>query len=775
MSHARLIIKAGLRYNLGAMPAESSVRDVCMAKHLIENRPRPKILNVSLSLAALFLFLAGFLWYATDWYESRVIADEKARVEREIAPYGQDLANQVQRRVSPLNAITAFSASNMNNPDFESSFQGFSAGLFYNVNGLKALEVAPDMVIRYIYPIEGNEAAMNLNLLTDPRKNVRDDTKTTISVKKAALFGPYDLIQGGKGIVAREPIYNPDKTLWGLSTVVMLIDPIFADAHTGNISDYLRTGVKDSAGRVLYGSEQAFSTDSITYEIAVPNGKWVLAARPKVGWSALAAPRVSLAFWAGAAVVFLLLLIFVIIAANRQTLAYSVWARTRELENMNRLYAVLSGLNAAISRTGDRSDLFNSISRIVVEEGRFAMSWIGVVDKATDEIIPVTRFGRTEGFFDDLKISSRGAPEEQGPIASAIRRGKLIVSDDIEHDPTTAPWKKRALDLGFKAGAAIPFFDRGKIAGAMMIYADSPGIFTSDMMSLLVEIESSLTFGLNHLADIADRKAAEEAVINALNDTELKVKERTAELVVANERLQELDRLKSIFIATMSHELRTPLNSIIGFSSILLNEWVGPLSDEQKQNISTVLRSGKHLLALVNDIIDISKIEAGKVPIAITKFTLADAIKEVDDMLRHDAEEKKLLLNIDVEDTEMVTDRRRFIQCVTNLISNAIKFTETGGITVAAGPGAGEQVQVRVSDTGIGIQKKDLARLFKPFERIETPDHEQPPGTGLGLYLSKKIIETILLGTVTAESDGAHGSVFTMTVRGKREDLETGG
>src|SRR6185369_16763356 len=169
------------------------------------------------------------------------------------------------------------------------------------------------------------------------------------------------------------------------------------------------------------------------------------------------------------------------------------------------------------------------------------------------------------------------------------------------------------------------------------------------------------------------------------------VQERTAELEDANYRLREIDHLKSMFIASMSHELRTPLNSIIGFSSILLDEWVGPMNDEQKENLAIVLRAGKHLLSLINDVIDVSKIEAGLIEINPEEFELHDVISEVTASLQKEIEGKGLKLQVASIRLKMHTDRRRLLQCVLNLLSNAVKYTEKGTIYIGANLVAGSR------------------------------------------------------------------------------------
>ncbi|HMK43387.1 MAG TPA: PAS domain S-box protein [Dissulfurispiraceae bacterium] len=239
------------------------------------------------------------------------------------------------------------------------------------------------------------------------------------------------------------------------------------------------------------------------------------------------------------------------------------------------------------------------------------------------------------------------------------------------------------------------------------------------------------------------------------------------ELAKANEKLMEVDLLKSMFIASMSHELRTPLNSIIGFSSILLHGWRGQLNDEQREDLGIINRAGKHLLALINDVIDVSKIEAGKLDSRIEAFDVAGVIHEAVEFHRRDIEQKGLDLRVVAEPCSIHTDRRRLLQSVMNLISNAVKFTEKGAIEIRSGEyvdGAMKYVEIAVGDTGIGIKQEDMPKLFSSFMRIDSPLRAVVPGTGLGLYLTRKLVADILKGSLTAESRYGEGSTFIIRV-----------
>ncbi|MDD3407896.1 MAG: ATP-binding protein, partial [Methanomicrobium sp.] len=255
-------------------------------------------------------------------------------------------------------------------------------------------------------------------------------------------------------------------------------------------------------------------------------------------------------------------------------------------------------------------------------------------------------------------------------------------------------------------------------------------------------------------------KEAKSELKKAHDNLEIKVMERTSELAEANEHLKELDRLKSMFIASMSHELRTPLNSIIGFTVILLRGWSGEINEEQKKQLRIIENSSKHLLSLINDVIDISKIEAGKIELSISSFDLIPILKEIILSFRETAQEQNITLKEDFPKSLTVCgDERRTKQVIINLISNAIKFTDEGSVFIKAGRD-GDNFFISVKDTGIGMPEDKIDSLFRPFARITT-EGRLTEGTGLVLYLSQKIANS-LGGRIDVKSTLGHGSEFTM-------------
>lgn len=228
--------------------------------------------------------------------------------------------------------------------------------------------------------------------------------------------------------------------------------------------------------------------------------------------------------------------------------------------------------------------------------------------------------------------------------------------------------------------------------------------------------------------------------------------------------LQQANRMKSEFLATMSHELRTPLNGIIGFSELLIDEKPGPVNVKQKEYLDLILGSGRHLLQLINDVLDLSKVEAGRMELHPEAFSLRGAVEEVCSVIAAPANHKHIVLcNAVAATLDAVTlDRRKFVQVLYNLLSNAVKFTEEGGkVSVLADSPHQNVLRVRVCDTGIGISRNDLGRLFVEFQQLDRGATRRYGGTGLGLALTKKIVE-FQGGSIQVDSEPGKGSVFTV-------------
>lgn len=278
------------------------------------------------------------------------------------------------------------------------------------------------------------------------------------------------------------------------------------------------------------------------------------------------------------------------------------------------------------------------------------------------------------------------------------------------------------------------------------------------------------------------------SIAEAMRRAQARAKQAMEQAEAANVRLAEASCAKSDFLANMSHELRTPLNSVIGFSEVLQDELFGTLNEKQKEYINDILGSGKHLLDLINDILDLSKVEAGKLELELSTFSLKDALNAAMSMFKEKAMKHNLKLDLEIEpeaDAEIEADERKLRQIMFNLLSNAAKFTPDGGSvhvaarlvsslsfqvlslnlkpeTLTLNPNA-DFIEVSVSDTGIGIKPEDIPKLFQEFMQLESAYTKEYAGTGLGLALTKKLVE-LHGGKIWVESEFGKGSRFVFMI-----------
>jgi PAS domain S-box-containing protein len=284
--------------------------------------------------------------------------------------------------------------------------------------------------------------------------------------------------------------------------------------------------------------------------------------------------------------------------------------------------------------------------------------------------------------------------------------------------------------------------DEGKISGEFPCINNEGKLFYLEVNAIITPDKRFIVIGM----DITEKKKTED------------------EMLRAKVAAENANRIKSEFLANMSHELRTPLNSIIGFSDMLLDEIPGEINDKQSQYIYNISQSGKHLLNIINEILDISKIESGKMKlykekVALMKYT------ELYSTIKHLADKKNIdiKISLDSEENYVSADRAKLKQILFNLTSNAIKFTENGGDVIINTSTNEKFVHISVIDTGIGIPKEGLKRLFTPFMQLDSSEARKYEGTGLGLALSKELVE-LHGGSIWAESEPGKGSNFTFTL-----------
>lgn len=435
-----------------------------------------------------------------------------------------------------------------------------------------------------------------------------------------------------------------------------------------------------------------------------------------------------------------------------------------KIRAVTRTYLVLSSINQSIVRVREKQTLYNETCRIAVEEGGFFMAWIGLLDSQTKKVIPVAYSGFQGEYLNTLNIDLNDEKLRQGPTGRAIESGVYYIANDIANNPEMIPWRENALKLGCKSSAAFPIVVADKPIGAFMLYSKKQFFFDEIEIKLLDELVRDISFAIDFIeTEILRKQAEKELAIHRENLEELII-QRTIELEKEKEHAQSADRIKSAFLATMSHELRTPLNSIIGFTGILMQERPGPLNIEQKKQLGMAQNSARHLLCIINDVLDISKIEAGQLKMNLQPFNLPDLINKVVETNKPFADKKNLKVTVSISPNinDIRSDNLRVQQILLNIVNNAIKFTESGTISIKCFLND-NFVKIQISDTGIGIELDKLELLFKPFMQVDTGLTRKHEGTGLGLSICKKLVE-MLHGKVEVESEYGYGSTFTVSL-----------
>jgi two-component system, NtrC family, sensor kinase len=428
-----------------------------------------------------------------------------------------------------------------------------------------------------------------------------------------------------------------------------------------------------------------------------------------------------------------------VIAIENVRLFTELQARTADLTRSVGELEALGEVGRAISSTLD-------LDRVLETIVSHANALAGTDGGAIYEFEEATRqfhVRATDQFPDDFVTALRATPLMYGEGVvgrAAAERQPVQVPDVTASGAYESRVRHLLLRSGYRSLLAVPLLSEDEVMGALVVNRRVPGEFPPRIVELLRTFASQSAL----------------AIQNAQLFREIEDKSR--ELEAAN-------RHKDEFLASMSHELRTPLNAVIGFSEVLLERMFGALNDKQEEYINDILASGRHLLSLINDILDLAKIEAGRMDLDVEDFELAPAIENALVLIRERATRKSLTLETQLPaDLGSVRgDQRKIKQVLVNLLSNAVKFTPEGGRIEVHAQRVDGQAEVSVIDTGIGIAAEDFETVFEEFRQVGTDYAKKHEGTGLGLALSRKFVE-LHGGRIWLKSRPGEGSTFTFTI-----------
>jgi signal transduction histidine kinase len=428
-----------------------------------------------------------------------------------------------------------------------------------------------------------------------------------------------------------------------------------------------------------------------------------------------------------------------VIAIENVRLFKELNERTNELTRSVGELRALGEVGQAVSST---LDLETVLTRIVSHAVQLSGTDGGAIyeyDEHSEEFL----LRATDHMEEELINALRASPPRlgDGVVGRAAASREPVQIPNILEERTYAPRMRQMLEhYGFRASLAVPLLREERIIGGLVVRRKSTGEFRPEVIELLK------TFATQSVLAIQNARLFRE------------IEEKSRQIEAAN-------RHKSEFLANMSHELRTPLNAIIGFSEVLQERMFGELNEKQAEYTDDILSSGRHLLSLINEILDLSKVEAGRMELELAAFDLPLAIDNARTFVRERATKRGVNLDVTVDERlgDFVGDERKIKQILLNLLSNAVKFTPEGGRIGIKAKQADGSVEISVSDTGIGIAPEDQAKIFEEFRQVGGDYAKKIEGTGLGLTLAKKFVE-LHGGRIWVTSEVGKGSTFSFTL-----------
>jgi signal transduction histidine kinase len=419
-----------------------------------------------------------------------------------------------------------------------------------------------------------------------------------------------------------------------------------------------------------------------------------------------------------------------------RTLEQKVEVRTQELARSVEELKDLGEVSQVVSSTLDLEMVLISIVRHAVQLSKTDAGTIYEFDEAEQVFVPRINYGVSEEFIEALCESVLCIGEKTAIGQAALNRAPDQIPDlaNVPDHPLSYVYQ-----AGFRALLAVPLLRKDRLIGGLVVRRKTAGEFPAPVVDLLQ------TFAAQSVLAIHNARLFK------------KIEEKSRELEIA-------DKHKSEFLANMSHELRTPLNAILGYTELILDKIYGDVPEKIQEILERLEKNGRHLLNLINDVLDLSKIEAGQLTLSLNEYSMEEVVQTVSASVEALAAEKNLELNVKVP-TDLTIgkgDEQRIAQVLLNLLGNAIKFTEEGEVRVKVVV-SNQTFLVSVSDTGLGLSEADQKRIFEEFQQVDGSSTRKKSGTGLGLSIAKRIVE-MHGGRIWVESTLGKGSTFWFTL-----------
>lgn len=415
-----------------------------------------------------------------------------------------------------------------------------------------------------------------------------------------------------------------------------------------------------------------------------------------------------------------------------------------QIRSSEKNLSILYYMSNKLAEIRETEELVTTALKETIKRLRFHSGAIYTVDHE-DEVLDLIGTFSTSNQSHTLPMLKR-LDFGQGISGKVAQTGQMIILENTKEYKAVS--KEMGQVLKNKGMISVPLVSREKVLGVMTLLKESLHHVTVTEKQLLMNIGKQIGMALE----------------NAILLEELK--QRTIDLQIQNAKVQEANRLKSEFLANMSHELRTPLNSIIGFSEIMLDDLDGELNDKQRRDLEKIYGNGAHLLKLINDVLDLSKLESQKMQVNLETVDIYTILLQVTGSVEAQLLKKglQIIMNVDSNLPLVTADEMRLHQVILNVLSNAIKFTDKGTISVDAKLNEdGSLLRISIKDTGIGIRKKDTNKIFEPFRQVDMSLTRREGGTGLGMAISKQFME-LMKGNIWFESKYRKGTTFYIEI-----------
>jgi signal transduction histidine kinase/CheY-like chemotaxis protein/sensor domain CHASE-containing protein len=673
----------------------------------------------------LFVSLLFPWWLVADWYWQSLIAVQREKTNSVLVLYGKSLQNNLSQRTELLKGLNSFVELQMKSYGVVSreDFQIFASGMFSRSNGVRIIILSPDGINKYVYPPYGFEKLIDRNIFEDEYEQPRADIQKAIQTYQTSITGPFIFYNGDKLIGAQQAVYQEDG-LWGIATIMIDYPKLLVDSGISEASNILNLSIREKNGKVFYGDADVFNNSPVLFDLDINGNTWTLGGIPQNGWEqTVHTPMLTFSYLSLAGIFLICVVVFVI--TNRQIyLTNAVQRRTVEIELTRSSLQEEHDLLEQVMATSPAGIILCDLNGIIVFYNQRAKEILKDFDLETHENnIHLWKYTTLDG----------------KPVEGIESPFEYVLHHEL-------PVYGRLVRLEGDAGFSIPLFVNS-----------APSFDTKGVLSGVV-------FAME---DITEQQKADEILRKYAQELSQRVEERTAALTLANAQLERAARLKDEFLANVSHELRTPLSGILGLSEALQCGVYGSLTDKQNSTVHNIEESGRNLLTLINELLDLSKIEAGKFELELRKVSVPDLIQSCVRLLKQPIQKKKqkLILELDPEIDIVVADERRLKQILVNLLGNANKFTpenEELGIVVKGYPEAG-CLKFVVWDHGIGFKVEDSKALFQPFVQLDSGLSRRYGGTGLGLPLVLRLVE-LHGGGIQVDSEPGKGSRFIISL-----------